>query len=143
MAERAISGTDVLLFIDPAGGTAYDTVICLTSNSFNAAVEKIDSRTKCGANTLPGSSTFEVSFEGQVMYDPAAGRISTADLYTLLANKTTVGWKIGTAIPASGDVIYEGTAFIANLDQTYADNTPSTFSGSLGIYGTPTQTVTV
>lgn len=142
MAERKIDGADVLLFIDPAGGTAYDLIVCLTANSFNAALNEIDSKTKCGADKAPGTPSFEVSFEGQIIYSPDTDRVSTGSLYTLLTGKTTVGWKMGKATPVTGDIVYSGTAFISKLDQTFPEEGRATFSGALGIYGTPTQTIT-
>ena len=142
MAERKVDGADVLLFIDTAGGTAYDTIVCLTSNSFNAALSEIDSKTKCGPDKAPGTASFEVSFEGQIVYSPDTDRLSAAALYTALTNKTAVGWKMGKASLVTGDVSYSGTAFISKLDQTFPEEGRATFSGSLGIYGTPTQTIT-
>ena len=67
MAERKVAGDDVLLFIDPAGGTTYELVVCLTSNSFKIANAIIDAKSKCGPDNLPGVQTFEVTFEGQII----------------------------------------------------------------------------
>lgn len=142
MAERKVSGTDVLLMIDPAGGTTYELVVCLTSNSFKIANAIIDANTKCGADNLPGVQSFEVAFEGQVIYSPAALRLGIYDLLTVAKNKTTIGWKMSTATPVTGDVVVTGTAFIANVDTAYGDEAPGTFNATLGIYGTPTITET-
>ncbi len=67
MAERKISGNDVLLFIDPAGGTTWELVICLTSQSLTRATSEIDAKSKCGPDKSPGSQEINVDFEGQVM----------------------------------------------------------------------------
>lgn len=142
MAERKVSGNDMLLFIDPAGGTTYELVVCLTSNSFKIATAIIDAKSKCGPDTLPGTQTYEVGFEGQVIVDPGTLRAGLFSLLTLAKNKTTVGWKMSVATPATGDVVTSGTAFIANVDTTYADEAPGTFSATFGIYGTPTITET-
>ena len=138
MAERKVAGNDVLLLIDPAGGTSYDLVVCLTSNSFKIANAIIDAKSKCGPDNLPGVQTFEVAFEGQIIYSPASNRIGVYELLTLAKNKTTIGWKMATASPVTGDVVTSGTAFIANVDTTYGEENPGTFSATLGIYGTPT-----
>lgn len=142
MAERKVVGTDVLLFLDLAGGTAYDLVVCLTNNTYNATVQEIDAKSKCGPDKLPGTVSFEASFEGQIIIDPAPDRVGIAALYTALTGKTTVGWKIGKVTPVTGDTTYTGTAFISKLDQSFGEDAPSTFSASLGIYGSPVQTVT-
>jgi len=141
MAERKVKGGDVLLFIDTAGGTTYDTLVCLEENSFNAALNEIDAKTKCGPDKAPGTPSFECSFSGQIIFSPDTDRVSAAALYTCLINKTTVGWKIARASEVTGDVSYAGTAFISKLDQTFGLEDNGKFSGSLGIYGTPTQTI--
>jgi len=145
MPQRKLAGNDMLLFIDITDGTAYaDLVVCLTSNSFKIANAIIDAKSKCGPDNLPGVQSFEVSFEGQIILSPDANKLGTFELLTLAANKTAIGWKMakaGTAI--SGDIIITGRAFIANVDTSFADEAPGTFSTTLGIYGTPTIAETV
>ncbi len=134
MAEHKINGNDVLLFIGTDGIT-YKTVVCLTSESVTRATNIIDAKTKCGPDKLPGTQDNGVTFEGQVMADPATGRVSVDDLDDYWRNITTIYWKVGKALPIVGDITYSGTGFIAKLDETYAQDTPATFSGELGIYG--------
>lgn len=137
--ERKVTGNDMLLFIDPAGGTSYSLVVCLTSNSFNIANAVIDAKSKCGPDNLPGVQSFEVSFEGQIIWSPDSGRVGHYSLLTLASNKTTIGWKMAKATnTVDGNVSITGTAFIANVDSTFADEAPGTFACTLGIYGTPT-----
>ena len=142
MAERKVPGNDVFMFIDPAGGTAYELIVCLTSNSFGIQNAIIDAKSKCGADTLPGTQSFSVSFEGQVIYEPGASRQGIYDLLTLAKNQTTVGWKISTATPVTGDVVIAGTGFLGSVETVYGDEAPSTFTAELGVYGTPTITET-
>lgn len=142
MAERKVSGDDMLLFIDPAGGVDYSLVICLTSQSITRATSEIDARSKCGPDKQPGTQEIGVSFEGQVMFDPGTDRISEGDLHDLWAAKTTIGWKYGKATPVSDDVSYSGTGFISQLDSTAAQDETATFSGAIGIFGSITKTVT-
>jgi hypothetical protein len=141
MSEHKLSGTSVLLYIDPAGGTAYDTVVCLTSQSWTGSTNVIDATSKCGPDSLPGTQTNSVSFEGQHLYDPAVGKLSGVSLFDLWQGKTTVGWKISPAIPITGDEILSGTGFISELSKTYGQADPSTFTGTLSIYGSTTQVV--
>lgn len=141
MAEHKLSGTSVLLYIDPLGGVAYDTVVCLTSQSWNGTTNVIDATSKCGPDSLPGTQTNTVDFEGQHLYDPAAGKLSGVSLFDLWQAKTTVGWKIAPAIPVTGDEVLSGTGFISELAKTYGQSDPSTFTGTLAIYGATTQTV--
>jgi len=139
MAEHKVNGTDVLLFLG-LNGVIYNTVVCLTSQSVTRLTNEIDAKSKCGPDKLPGTKDNGVSFEGQILADPSSGTISTDDIDDYWRNTTTVYWKMGKAIPAIGDVTYSGTAFISKLDETFAMDTPGTFSGALGIYGTMSKT---
>ena len=139
MAERKISGNDMLLFVSDDGVT-YDTVVCLTSNSITRATNEIDAKTKCGPDKLAGTQDITLSFEGQVMLDTAD--VSLETLYNYWDGKDTVYWKMGPATPVSGDITWSGTGFISQLDETYAQDTPGTFTGAIGVYGSMTMTVT-
>lgn len=134
MAEHKLSGNDVLLFIGTDGVT-YNTVVCLTSNAITRATNEIEANTKCGPDKLPGVQSNGLTFEGQSIFDPAAGRVSVDDLDDYWRNTTTIYWKMGKAVPGIGDVTYTGTGFISQLDETFAQDTPSTFAGAIGIYG--------
>lgn len=140
MAERKVIGSDQLFFIDPAGGTTYSLVVCLTSQSFSIVNNLIDAKSKCGADKLPGTQEFSAAFEGQVIMEAGTLRVGAFDLITLCLNKTTIGWKMGPASPVTGDVIKSGTAFLSKYDETAGQDDPATFSCELGIYGTPTVT---
>jgi Phage tail tube protein len=142
MAYRKVVAKDNLLLIDPVGGTSYQTILCLEENSFKIANSIIDAKSKCGADNLPGAQSFEVSCSGQMAVAGSSTQLDIGELYTLTANVTTIGWKIGKVTPATGDVSWEGTAFIANLDMSEPVEGVCKFTMTLGVYGTPTQTVT-
>lgn len=130
MAQREVSGKDILLFIDPAGGTDYDTIVCLLTNSFTGSTDTINSSSKCGTSSSPGPQTNSVAFEGNYMIDPDTGKISGADLFTLWKNKTNFSWKMGPAIPIADDIVYTGNGFISDITITYPDGV-ATFSGTI------------
>jgi hypothetical protein len=138
MAEHKLSGDDVVLMISD-DGTTYNTVVCLTSNGITRATNEIDAKTKCGPDKLPGTQELAVNFEGQIAYD--TGNASLEDLYDYWANKSTVYWKMGPASPITGDITFSGTGFISALDDTYAMDSPGTFSGTIGVYGSMTMSV--
>lgn len=142
MAARKMVGKDNVLLIDPVGGVTYQTVLCLTENSFEIANDIIDAKTKCGADNIPGAQSFVVSCAGQLMVDGGATELDAAELYGLASAVTTIGWKIGKVTPASKDVSWAGTGFLANLKMSFPQDGPATFTCDLGIYGTPTITVT-
>lgn len=141
MAERKISGVDKLLFIDPNGGTNYDLVVCLTSQSLERTTNTIDAASKCGPDKLPGAQEITVNFEGQEVLSPDANRISEADLHDLWENKTTIGWKYGVATPADGDVSYSGQGFISDLTADSGMDDPSTFNATIAVKGAITKTI--
>ena len=140
MAEHKLSGKDILLFIDPLGGTEYDTIVCLTNQTWQGSTNVIDATSKCGPDSLPGTQSNSISFEGQNLFDPVNG-YSGADLFVLWKNSTTIGWKIAPVSPTTGDETLEGTGFISELSKNYNQTDPSTFSGTLSIYGSTTQTI--
>ena len=143
MAERKVSGKDVLLYIDPLGGTSYDTVVCLTSQSFSSDTNVVDANSKCGPDQLPGTQNESIDFEGQQLIDPNTGKVSGADLYDLKQAQTTIGWKIAVASPTTGDVVKSGKGFISSISEDYGLEDPATFSGTITIKGLATQTITV
>lgn len=139
MAEHKVNGTDVLLFLG-LDGITYDTVVCLTSESITRLTNAIDAKSKCGPDKLPGTQDNAITFEGQVMADPASGTISTDTIDDYWRNKTTVYFRLGKAVPVIGDVTYYGTAFVDKLDEVFAMDAVATFSGSLAPYGTISKT---
>ena len=141
MAEHKVAGGTMLLFIDPAGGTDYDTVVCLTSVSKSATVSVVDASSACGPDKSPGTVELSNGFEGQHLQDPDTGKISGTSLRQLLLAKTTVGYKIAPETPVTGDEIEEGTGFLSELSSTYAFDSIGTFTGSLNPFGQPTITI--
>ncbi|CAB4162321.1 hypothetical protein UFOVP778_43 [uncultured Caudovirales phage] len=141
MAEHKVAGGTMLLFIDPAGGTDYDTVVCLTSVSKSASVTVVDASSACGPDKSPGTIELSYGFEGQHLQDPVTGKISGTSLRQLLMAKTTVGWMIAPESPVTGDEIEEGTGYLSELSSTYAFDSVGTFTGTIQPYGTPTITI--
>lgn len=139
MAEHKINGTDVVLMLGTDGIT-YNTVVCLTSQTVSRTTAEIDAKSKCGPDKLAGTKDNGVSFEGQVMADPTTGRVSTDEIDDYWRNVTTVYWKMGKAVPITGDVTYSGTGFISKLDEVFAQDAVATFSGAIGVYGTIAKT---
>lgn len=141
MSEHKVRGGTMLLFIDPAGGTDYDTVVCLTSVSKDDSVAEVDAASACGPDSSPGTLSLSYSFEGQHLQDPDTGKISGTSLRQLLRAKTTVGFKISPVTPVDGDEIETGTGYFSALGSTYAFDSVGTFTGTLKPYGTPDLTI--
>jgi len=141
MSEHKVQGGNMLLFIDPNGGTNYDMVVCLTSVGVSMSVQPVDASSACGPDKSPGALDISYNFEGQHLQDPNSGRISGTDLRILLNAEQTIGWKLSPETPVDGDEIQEGTGFISELSSTYNYSEVGTFSGSIMPYGTPTVSV--
>jgi len=141
MAEHKVEGSNMLLFIDPNGGTAYDIVVCLTSVSKSDSVTVVDASSACGPDKSPGTVELSYAFEGQHLQDPESGQISGTDLRILLRGEQTIGWKIAPETPEDGDEIESGTGFLSELSSTYAFDSVGTFTGTIQPYGIPTLTI--
>lgn len=138
MAEHKVTARSVLLYIDPAGGTDYDTVVCLTEITRADTRGTVEANSMCGPDKSLGPLEIgERTFTGFHLADPDSGKISGASLRTLLYAGTTVGYKIGPITPTEGDETETGTAFLSNLSDTYNADSDATFSGALQPYGTP------
>lgn len=141
MAEHKVAGGTMLLFIDPNGGSDYDTVVCLTSVGKSDSVNVVDASSACGPDKSPGTLEISYSFEGQHLQDPVSGKISGTSLRQLLRNKTTIGFMISPESPVTGDEIETGTGYLSELSSTYAYDSVGTFTGTIQPYGTPTITI--
>ena len=131
----------MLLFIDPAGGTDYSMVVCLTSVGVSDSVSVVDASSACGPDKSPGTLEISYSFEGQHLQDPTTGQISGTDLRILLRSETTIGWKLSPETPVDGDEIHTGTGYLSELSSTYAFDSVGVFTGTLQTYGTPEITI--
>lgn len=130
------------LFIDPAGGTDYSSLVCLTSFKFPRKVNVINADSMCGPDKRPGQLDFgDITFDGQTFLIPDTGKISSVDLDALLVNKTTIGWKIAPAVTTPGSESWYGSGFISGLDNNYSLDKVGEFSGSLGVYGVPVHVI--
>jgi hypothetical protein len=141
MSEHKVDGGTMLLFIDPIGGTNYNTVVCLASVGNSMSVQPVDASSACGPDKSPGAIDISYTFEGQHLQDPISGNISGTDLRLLLMAEQTVGWKLSPETPVAGDEIQEGTGYLSELSSTYAFDSVGVFSGTLQPYGVPTITI--
>ena len=135
MSEHKVSPGTMLLFIDPNGGTAYDTVICLKSVSITDSVASIDISSWCGPGKLPGLNDITLSFDGYHIQDNVSGSISGTDLRILLRNKTTIGWKLCPESIVIGDEIQSGQGFLDSLSSTYDFNNVGSFNFTIIVKG--------
>jgi hypothetical protein len=140
--RRQISGIDILLQIDPMGGTNFDLIVCLTSNSLERTTTVIDAASKCGPEKLPGVQSIQVPFAFNDVLDVNTGEISESDLHTLWVNKTVFSFKYGKLAPLAGDVSYTGTGFLSDLKSAAAQNAAASTTGTIEVQGNVTQVKT-
>lgn len=141
MARREISGNDIILKIDPLGGTKYVLMVCLNANSLDSTTSVIDAGSKCGPNKLPGVLDNKIELEIIDVLDVASGEISSSELFTLQQNKTVFSWYYGPFTAVAEDVKYTGTGFLSSWKNSAAKNSPVTTTCTLEVQGNITQTV--
>jgi hypothetical protein len=141
MAETKIDANSYFLFVDPAGGVSYKDVVCLINFSFAATTTMNDASTMCGPDTSPGDQSSTIPFTGQTMLSPDTGRTSAASLFTVWQDKTLVGWKIGKATPATGDMTKTGQGYLSAYGENYDNGQKGQFSGTITVAGDVTQAI--
>lgn len=140
--RREISGNDIILKIDPLGGTNYVLLVCLNSNALESTTSVIDAGSKCGPNKLPGVLDNKAQLEIIDVLSLNSGEISSVELFTLQQNKTVFSWYYGPFTATTGDVKYTGKGFLGSWNNVAAKNTPVVTTCTLEIQGAITQTVT-
>lgn len=117
------------------GISAYEPIVCLTSNSLSESVDEISvPRTKCDTDNAlqreSGGYSYEISFEG--MYaETEANKLSWVELRSKLRSLGNFTWRITTTYAnASTDVEY-GTGFFGSLEKSAETEEFISFSGSL------------
>ena len=130
-----IKGEGLILHV--YDGAAYRPIACLTSNSLAQTKNVIESQTKCNPNVIikdPGSSTYEISFEGMYIDTTSVGSQTTLAshdyLRSLFDSATNTEWKLDTGLV--DDVAYYGDGVFADLAlDAAAGDELTTFSGSI------------
>lgn len=141
MAERKINPKTMFLFIDPAGGTSWKTVVCATSLEFGVTNNEVDADSFCGPDKVPGTQEYSGSFDGLILLDLDTGKVSAADIFDLVKARTVFTFKYSPAVPATGDIIKTGSAFFSEYSETYSNDQVAAFTATLGIKGEVVQSI--
>jgi hypothetical protein len=142
MAEHKLNGEDWILKIDTAGGTSYETVVCLKSFKFNSQNAEVDASSFCGQEKRPGIEAETVDIEAINLYDASTGKVSGPDLYATKQAKTKIGCSITRATPVTGDPVKVFQAYIMNYSEDYSHNSVAAWTAQLAVSGSVTQTIT-
>ena len=138
-----IRGSEAILFVWDTTDLVWEPVACLTTYTFTASRDTIESNTKCDPDEVvktPGNADYEVTFEGEMNDDTVAtGNTAIQSwnaLFALVLSNTNIEFRIDPGIAAPS---YFGDAIISELEQTApAGDAVITFSGTFGIIGAPT-----
>ena len=117
-ATSIMNSTDVVIQISEDDGTSYDIIGRATSASLSVSMETRDITTKDSAGwqeNLEGLKNWSLSGDGLVTYSISGDYDTPDDLFTLLANRTKVKVKFGSA--TSGEIDYTGDAYLVSYEQ--------------------------
>ena len=143
MAEHKTGKKNPMLFyIDHAGGTSYETVVCITVQTSELTSNITETFTACGRDVEPGTQSATYTIDCQARFDPATGRTSYAEIAASCKAQTVVGYKKSVATPATGDVVETGTGYITSVSQNNVYDGVDTFSFTVTPIDLPTYTVT-
>jgi len=142
MANTPINGTLYLVRTATGTANAFETLVCLTSNGWQASGDDIDTSSKCDGlwtTTQPGRKGWTITGEGNsIAGTPDAGTASFNKMFSL--------WKAGTVFAAEfyntedEDDIIRGNVRITSLEKTAPDNAATTFSITFTGQGEPFNT---
>lgn len=138
-ATSIMNSTDVVIQISEDGGSTYDIIGRATSASLSVSMETRDTTTKDSAGwqeNLEGLKNWSLSGDGLVTYSISGDFDTPDDLFTLLANRTLVKVKFGSA--TSGEIDYTGDAYLVSYEQEAGVEENVTYS--FGFTGTSTLT---
>ena len=138
-ATSIMNSTDVVIQISEDDGTSYDIIGRATSASLSVSMETRDTTTKDSAGwqeNLEGLKNWSLSGDGLVTYSISGDFDTPDDLFTLLANRTKVKVKFGSA--TSGEIDYTGDAYLVSYEQEAGVEENVTYS--FGFTGTSTLT---
>ena len=117
-ATSIMNSTDVVIQISEDDGTSYDIIGRATSASLSVSMETRSTTTKDSAGwdeNLEGLKSWSLSGDGLVTYSISGDYDTPDDLFTLLANRTKVKVKFGSA--TSGEIDYTGDAYLVSYEQ--------------------------
>mgnify|MGYP006921314912 CR=1 FL=1 len=142
MANIPVNGKLWVFGIDLTNtGTNYDTIVCLTENSFERSANVIDASSKCGTYKLNGIKERTITIAGNVIFNPDANNVSEGVLNDAFENDTPFAWFFGPEAPESGQDTYTGVgALLSELSMTAGNDAALTFTGTVQLNGVPVRT---
>lgn len=90
--------------IDVAGGTNYDTLVCVQSGTVDGTADVSEEATDCGVLTSTGDAKFTVTADALCETAPTSDQVSYSSLLTAFINKTTVSVRVQNPVVAGSSV---------------------------------------
>lgn len=143
-----INGSNILVAIDPTGGTSYRLIVCLKSNSLITGITELDASSKCNpaGKWIPGTRIDQTITGDGNLLDPDTGiptNLGFPELYSLMVAGTVCSCKFGKVSPTTGEAVYSGPCFITKCEEVAPFDALVTFTFSLRASSPPlTQTIT-
>lgn len=140
MASSVFNGTNLVLKLIADGGT-LEALGHSTSCSMTISHDLPEATTKDSAGyqeVISGLRSAEISFEGLIDYTDAGNSLKNVDgVASLITGRNKIDWSFGTG--TSGDTVFTGEGFIASLEQTAEMESAATYSGTITVTGSITQ----
>ena len=144
--RRLVQGQYYLLErLTQASPEEWTPLACLTTKSFKSPTKTIDVTSDCGPDQLAALANQTIDIAGFVDYDSSDSE-SGQTLYDLQqdpqnAESPAYSWRIYPATSQAGDQSLTFDANISNFQEDFNTDTPVSFSATLGVQGTVTQTI--
>jgi hypothetical protein len=103
-----ITSSNQPIEIDVLGGTAYKTLVCVSSGTVDGTVEVTNEQTDCGVLTSVGDPSYTITAEALCETAPTVDQVSYASLLTAFVNKATVSARVRNPVVAGSSI---GTAY--------------------------------
>tara|TARA_R100001440_G_scaffold15143_6_gene25699 strand:- start:2481 stop:2918 length:438 start_codon:yes stop_codon:yes gene_type:complete len=138
----SINGTNLGVYV---GGTLIGFATSATIN-VNQSLRSTSSKASGGwEENMEGIRNFDVSTDALYLYTNADGsavsEITADELYAHIHNRTSFTLKFGVGTTASGDINYQGTAFVTSISVSAPMEDTATYSVSFQGSGALTETI--
>jgi hypothetical protein len=89
-----ITSSNQPIEIDVANGTAFKTLVCVSSGTVDGSVEVTTEQTDCGVLTSVGDPSYTITAEALCESAPTVDQVSYEDLLTAFVNKSNVAVRV-------------------------------------------------
>lgn len=134
MAEKYLFSKDIGVYVNTAADGApvvWKLAVCTSSKSLSISVGATEINNDCTGSfvtNLPSTTSWTMSFEGDVNMTPTATEVSAGHLFDLVVSRSVKKFKFESA---DDSYIRYGEGFISQFDETATAPEYQTFSVSI------------